>query len=105
MLGHRDKATLITFACIGLSELCYVVFYTLLFVTDMSTLVSTHEAAQGWRTFEELHYFKAIYYLQFSLDNFAFGVNLDRWSRILLESQLQMQPRDPATLVKVQKRL
>jgi hypothetical protein len=52
---------------------------------------------------DAFHYFKAIYYMQFFLDNLAFGINLSRWRKILLDAQLVLSPNDEARLAKLER--
>jgi hypothetical protein len=81
--GGLDRATIMTFFLIGVSSLCYIVFFFSYLGTDFTIILEQNnlyeEVTSAWMLLDNYQYFKAIYYMQFFLDNAAFAINLSRW--------------------------
>jgi hypothetical protein len=44
--GGLDRATLVTFLCIGLSSVCYIAFYLFYHGSDFSIILDQHDISE-----------------------------------------------------------
>lgn len=81
-----DRKTVITFALMVLSGLCFVSFYLYNFLQE-----TEKEDQRDWQQGTEWFIMEAIYFAQFPLDNIAFAINIDRWNSIILSCNLAIE--------------